>query len=428
MTTATPQTIAPVTPVPGISPEVRKAITKFQTLRTSLCSEFHERSTESLIMCLAYIAGEHVALLGPHGSAKTELTTTFASALGVQGDDVFTYLMGKFTMPDELFGPVDIQAMKSGIRRRVTDGQLPDATVAVLDEVFKANSSILNSLLTLLNEREFDNLPDPNAVQGSRQVSRRRVSCPLEFCVGISNELPEGGPQGPLGPLYDRFMFRRWVRYIQTDDLLESLLVAPSRKIQIPVQITRDEVDAIRSARSQVRLDGPTQMKDENGNTMTVVQVVVRVLKKTLEANHGLVVSDRRWRKSMKAVQAHAILHGRMVATLEDLSPLAHVLWDEPEDADVVQSEVDKLANPDDGEAREIHAACVSLFQGLDREIASNGDFANEAAKVRAKLKLMMRQMDGLTPSPVVLDCHQKCQGYVDQIKREVNRRMGMDD
>ena len=130
----------------------------------------------------------------------------------------------------------------------------------------------------------------------------------------------------------------------------------------------------------------------------------------------------------MKAVQAHAILHGRMVATLEDLSPLAHVLWDEPEDADVVQSEVDKLANPDDGEAREIHAACVSLFQGLDREIASNGDFATEAAKVRAKLKLMMRQMDGLTPSPVVLDCHQKCQGYVDQIKREVNRRMGMDD
>src|ERR1700679_2580769 len=95
------------------------------------------------LLLVATIAGEHAVLVGPPGTAKSALIRTFER------------LMTRFTEPNEIFGPVDIAAFREGRYERRTDGMLPDAEIVFLDEVFKSNSAILNSLLTLLNERRY---------------------------------------------------------------------------------------------------------------------------------------------------------------------------------------------------------------------------------------------------------------------------------
>jgi MoxR-like ATPase len=95
-------------------------------------------------------------------------------------------------VPEELFGPLSIKALEEDRYERHTAGFLPDASVAFIDEVFKANSAILNALLTLLNEREFDN--------GSG-----RQRCPLISAIGATNEVPE---DEVAEAFFDRFLVR----------------------------------------------------------------------------------------------------------------------------------------------------------------------------------------------------------------------------
>src|SRR3990167_4301249 len=134
-----------------------------------------ERRQSVQLCLLAALAGEHTLFIGPPGSAKSELArrlhTVFRDAR------YFERLLTRFSVPEELFGPLSIKALEEDRYERHTDGFLPDASVAFIDEVFKANSAILNALLTLLNEREFDN-------------GAGRQRCPLISCVGATNEVP----------------------------------------------------------------------------------------------------------------------------------------------------------------------------------------------------------------------------------------------
>jgi MoxR-like ATPase len=395
-----PATAANLTPA-QLPADAQAATAKVMQLLAALRSAFHEREVEALLLVLAYLAEEHVLLLGPHGTGKTALATAFAQALGVPADAVWTYLFGKFTMPDEVFGPPDLPSLKAGTMRRNTTRKLPQAQVAVGDEIFKANRSILNALLTLLNERTYDN-PD-------------RQACPLQLFVGLSNELPEDGPTGPLGPLYDRFLFRRWTSYIADQGKLVQLLADPAPAPSVAVRLTQADTQALRAAVRQVRLDGPTGQVDDQGQQLSLVEVVVCKLKAGLERD-GLVVSDRRWRKAMKAVQAHAVLHGRMVATLADLAPLAHCLWDEPSDADKVAQAVLQLADADGAKARRMLAACVQLMQELPGPDADISEFAAKGAQASSKIRRMVEQLQALTPSASVQSCIDKAQGMADQI------------
>lgn len=162
---------------------------RFDAVRRELEQKFLAKEEIIRLMLIAAIAGEHMVLIGPPGTAKSAVIRSFAKLIDAS---YFEYLLTRFSEPNELFGPVDIQGFRQGTYRRVTTGMLPEAEIVFLDEAFKANSAILNSLLTLLNERRFNN-------------GAAVVKVPLISLFAASNEVPSSDN---LDAIFDRFLLR----------------------------------------------------------------------------------------------------------------------------------------------------------------------------------------------------------------------------
>jgi len=288
---------------------------QLQQLRAQMHSAFIGRDAEIDGLLLALLGRTHCLLLGPPGTAKSLVTQVFAAALG---GDYFQLLLTGFTTPDEVFGGPDLQALDrgEGLRRSV-QGYLPTATTAFLDEVFKANSAVLNSLLTMLNERSFDN-------------GGQRVACPLQLCVGASNEYPA---DASLEALYDRFQLRYWTDYVPTRSQRLALLTCPDPATQVTAQLTLEQVAELQQLVRTVQV--PAQVLE---GLLDVAEALAR--------EHGLVVSDRRLRSAVKLVQARAVLHGRTVATMRDLLVLADSVWHRHDQRPAVLATVLQVAAP----------------------------------------------------------------------------------
>src|SRR6218665_1308534 len=105
------------------------------------------------LLGIGLLARENAFLLGPPGTAKSAIVRSLSK--GSEGDKNFEYLLTRFTEPNEIFGPFDIRKLKEGELITNTDGMMPEASMVFLDEIFNANSAILNSLLMALNEKIF---------------------------------------------------------------------------------------------------------------------------------------------------------------------------------------------------------------------------------------------------------------------------------
>lgn len=321
----------------------------------ALSETFLERRNEIRGLLLATIARQHVLLLGPPGTAKSDLTNAYAAGLGWTS---FVRLLGRTTVPEELFGPLSLQKLKADVYERKVDGYLPTAEVAFVDEIFKGSSAILNSLLTALNERAFDN-------------GTQRVRVPLRICVGASNELPQ---EDGLGALYDRFLLRYWVDYLADDSSFETLLTRPRGAMPTLAPVV---VDTLSTAARDVDL-------------RPVIPAILAIRTKLREER--LVISDRRWKQASGLVQASAVLDGRATTVSRDLAVLCDCLWDRPEHRDLIRGVVAKLRNPAVAKAETLLLALREIIARAPKtpkqdELPAVSSALNEATKIGQEAK-----------------------------------------
>lgn len=268
------------------------------------------------LLGIGLVAGENAFLLGPPGTAKSAIIRTLSSC--VEEGKNFEYLLTRFTEPNEIFGPFDIRKLKEGELVTNTQGMLPEASMVFLDEIFNANSAILNSLLMALNERVF------------RRGKETRQLPALMF-VGASNQLPE---DEALAALLDRFLIRVRCDYVDTD-LLEQVLSA-GWKLQNKQPTERPSIKP-----SDILI---LQEKARQIDLSSVISTYVGLVHSL--RNTGIKVSDRRAVKVQHLIAASAVMSGRKQAILSDLWVLKYI-WDTQEQIEILSGLIDSVIEKD---------------------------------------------------------------------------------
>lgn len=274
---------------------------KLTTLKDELNANFKEREDEIAGSLLALISGEHVLFIGPPGTAKSLLAKNMCNC--IEGGSFFYYLLTRFTTPDEIFGPLSLSSLQSDIFSRKVEGYLPTANVSFLDEIFKSNSSILNSLLTILNERKYHN--------GSAILD-----VPLFTVFGASNELPEENES--LEALYDRFLFRYFVEYIQDESNFVDFITGNPEAFEPSTLLTVDDLCCMKERAAELPLDGE------------VVEALVALRREF--RNTGVIISDRRWKKIVQVLRVASQALERESVDRTMLMLLQHMMWKRPEE------------------------------------------------------------------------------------------------
>jgi MoxR-like ATPase len=282
---------------------------KLKKIREELKQMFLERGDLIDGALAALLSSHHLLIIGPPGTAKSMLADELCRR--IDGANYFQWLLTRFTTPEEIFGAVSLKALEQDDYRRVTTRKLPEAHIAFLDEIFKANSSILNSILTVINERLFHN-------------GKEIVRVPLLTLFGASNELPE---EEELTALYDRFLVRFVVNYIAED--FRFLRMLESQKAPERTILTLTELTAVQSEVREITIPSHVYR--------SIADIRRELNKKNIQA------SDRRYRQSLGLLQGYAYLEGEKEVYEKHLFFLEHVLWRDPAEHEQVRGTIREL-------------------------------------------------------------------------------------
>ncbi|MCK6526329.1 AAA family ATPase [Myxococcota bacterium] len=363
----------------GLSPESRDRVARLQAIGAELKSTYVDKDLVVDLMALALITREHLLLLGPPGTAKSALIKRMSTLLDAR---YYEYLLTRFSEPSELFGPVDLAALQDGRYSVKTAGMAPEAEIVFLDEIFKANSAILNALLSLINERVFYN-------------GNVRQEVPLVSVMGASNDLPT---DTSLGALFDRFLLRVQTESVpdeKVEDLLESgwslevegirrasgTDASPAPKGRSKASARSAAPAASPSARRGLSVADLLGLHGELGHIdlRPVLREYHQVIREVRA--EGIPFSDRRSIKSLKLIAASAMLRGDASARARDLWPLVHT-WSRPEQLGRLQEIVLPRVEADGG-------AALTVDRPLDEVVTDLGLLEAEAGALRGEASFL---------------------------------------
>lgn len=402
---------------------------RFKQLLGEMNRGIYEKETEISLSLLAALAGESIILLGPPGVAKSMVARQLKTAF--RDTQSFEYLMSRFSTPDEIFGPVSIQKLKtSDTYERAMEGYLPTADVVFLDEIWKAGPAIQNTLLTVINEKIFRN-------------GNREMHLPLKLLVAASNELPAKG-EG-LEALWDRFVIRIESRPIKLEKNFRAMLLDSHADFLGPTDFT-DSTDfsgftgglghadfADNADFSDLKITSEEYaewaekickigVKEEVLDAISTIRKSLRAVNVDEAAERrNIYVSDRRWKNIVRLLRTSAFMQDREEVDICDLLPIYHCLWQEPEERDAIRNIViralfspfaDKLVemknalaedikyhrvrrNPEDG--RDYEGEIETLSDGLsslERQLGENlFASADDKAEISAYLRDFYKEL-----------------------------------
>jgi MoxR-like ATPase len=319
--------------------EIEDIRARINNMRQALKGYFVDKGEIIDLMAVATLAQEPLLLVGRPGTAKSDLVIRFCQALQVEGFDYFEYMLTKFTEPGEIVGPIDINRLKEGRYLRRVDGKLPEARIVFLDEIFKSNSAILNTLLTIINERKF--------YQDGQPVPVR-----MKMLFAATNEIPEFSE---LDALKDRFILKiesRSVKDRYFDQLIDAGLEGELYRSfnRRPWANLCSLEDFIKARAYLDHIMRQSQQADgQNDRTRFFPEETYTLFKrilKTLEKEDGVEISDRKIVKLYRLLRARAfLLHGGTIQK-SDLVLLRYIP-NRIQDIPLLREKVDRLLRID---------------------------------------------------------------------------------
>lgn len=343
---------------------------KFIDIERVLSTRFINREDEIRGLTLAALSRKNIEFLGPPGTAKSMLVKAYSQYLDAKH---FRWLLTQYTSPDEIFGPVSIKALKEDSYQRVPTGKLPEAQIAFLDEIYKASSAILNTLLNVLEERVWQN-------NGSE------TKLPLMFCAGASNELPpedEG-----LAALRDRFLLRFVVGYLGSREQFSELL-----HLRANGKVTT-ECEHITSAELVEAHEEVSQLTFHADALDALAEVWEQLRDK------GVFISDRRYIQTMDVMAAHAWLLGDECVGSDSIIVAENIFWEKPEQIKDVKLIVRSCVNPGQLEAESLLADALEAVKSL---LESTAPADMDIIQIRRQLMSFRETMRGIKQTAKVL-------------------------
>jgi MoxR-like ATPase len=348
-----------------------------------LAGEFLERRDVAETLMVTVLAKQHAILYGPPGTGKSALVRALTGRF--DGARYWETLLDRLLPPEFVFGPIDLKAFEAtGVWHRNVDGYLPTAHIAFGDEIGKAGPTVLNPLLTALNERVYHNNSKPMPV-------------PLISFIGASNEILEA----ELAAIRDRFLVHVFVDYVQEPGNFTTLLDTATGQAGSASRTTIDLAELLTAIDHEVpAVTVPAGIRD------ALLELRVSL------AAEGVTASDRRWKQSVRLLQASAYLDGRSAVDDDDLPVLRHVLWTALEHAPVVEGQVLAKTSPANREAVELSRQLDDIDtelaaragEALDKRIKYATEAQFKAGEIEQKAKTLQQQAQADGRSTAKLD------------------------
>lgn len=322
---------------------------RIEHLLNLLNSGLYEKKEAIRLALLSAAAGESIFFLGPPGTAKSMISSRIHHAFK-EGTKYFEYLMNEFSTPDEIFGSVKLKGLDEGIYEKNTNGYLPEANVAFLDEIWKSGPAILNTLLTIINEKKFRNGDKVEKV-------------PLQVLLAASNELPK--EKAGLEALYDRFIIRTMVNPVSMDneESFFALCEKSGKELVVPENM-KSNLLTIEEVQNWSEKINEAALTD---NIKEVIMEIRRELEvknqeKNREEKEKYYVSDRRWKKIIHLLKTSAFLCDREEVDLMDLQLVSYCIWNTPKQREEVKSIVKEIV-------QEHGLECTTAIDDIEQQI-----------------------------------------------------------